>query len=318
MSPNGSAGESIPAPRDVVAELEALAVQRESTFGPSRIVWRRWGEGMPVVLLHGGAGSWTHWIRNIPSLARDRAVWVPDLPGYGESDPLPEPLTFGVIAEAIEEGIRALLPPRHPIDVVGFSFGAHLGVHLAKRLPDRMHRLVLIGGNFVDGSGPDRPGFVNWKKAAGPGERAAALRRNLNVMMIADPEKIDELALHLYVTDVIRQRIRPMAIVGRRSMPKELLDVPTHIRVTGISGAREQVFGHILHRQADALRSVRPDAAFYLVPGGGHWVMYEAADSFNELLGRVLTSDAEIPTTAILGDPESAATFPRVEPAGEV
>ncbi|MDB5843914.1 MAG: hydrolase-like protein, partial [Polaromonas sp.] len=50
------------------------------------MVWRCWGEGAPVVLLHGGSGSWTHWIRNIPTLvACSRQVWAPDLPGFADS-----------------------------------------------------------------------------------------------------------------------------------------------------------------------------------------------------------------------------------------
>ncbi len=39
-----------------------------------------------MVLLHGGSGSWTHWIRNIPMLlACGRQVWAQDLPGFGDS-----------------------------------------------------------------------------------------------------------------------------------------------------------------------------------------------------------------------------------------
>ncbi len=61
-------------------------------------IWRRWGEGPPLVLLHGGAGSWTHWIRNIDALAADRTLWIPDLPGLGDSPLPPEPRDHAAIA----------------------------------------------------------------------------------------------------------------------------------------------------------------------------------------------------------------------------
>jgi 2-hydroxy-6-oxonona-2,4-dienedioate hydrolase len=40
----------------------------------------------PVVLFHGGSGSWTHWVRNIqPLVAAGRQVIAADLPGFGDS-----------------------------------------------------------------------------------------------------------------------------------------------------------------------------------------------------------------------------------------
>ena len=47
---------------------------------------RRWGTGNPLVLLHGGMGSWSHWLRNIGALAREFTVITLDMPGYGSSN----------------------------------------------------------------------------------------------------------------------------------------------------------------------------------------------------------------------------------------
>ena len=57
------------------------------------MVWRVWGVGEPLVLFHGGSGSWTHWIRNIPELSRHYELWVPDIPGLGGSAMPPKPWT---------------------------------------------------------------------------------------------------------------------------------------------------------------------------------------------------------------------------------
>jgi 2-hydroxy-6-oxonona-2,4-dienedioate hydrolase len=43
------------------------------------------GSGPPLVLIHGGHGSWTHWVANIEPLARRRHVIALDLPGFGAS-----------------------------------------------------------------------------------------------------------------------------------------------------------------------------------------------------------------------------------------
>ena len=72
------------------AAVDRLAMRVEVPCDAGAIVWRGWGlgkgRGAPVVLLHGGAGSWNHWVRNIAALvAAGRQVWVPDLPGFVKS-----------------------------------------------------------------------------------------------------------------------------------------------------------------------------------------------------------------------------------------
>ena len=71
-----------------------IALSRAERFDTAvdgrRIVWRRWGSGPSLVLLHGGHGAWNHWVRNVIPLSQTHAVWAPDMPGYGESDELIE------------------------------------------------------------------------------------------------------------------------------------------------------------------------------------------------------------------------------------
>ena len=72
-------------PADIVAAFEERSRRFETPCGEGRIVWRVWGSGPPLLLTHGGGGSWLHWIRNIDALAQERTVWAVDLPGYGDS-----------------------------------------------------------------------------------------------------------------------------------------------------------------------------------------------------------------------------------------
>ena len=56
-----------------VALVEGIAAEAdriETPCGDGMMVWRRWGSGPPLVLLHGGYGSWMHWVRNVLPLAR--------------------------------------------------------------------------------------------------------------------------------------------------------------------------------------------------------------------------------------------------------
>ena len=57
----------------LIERLRAQATRRETPCGAGTMVWHVWGEtrpGLPpVVLFHGGSGSWTHWVRNIQPAA---------------------------------------------------------------------------------------------------------------------------------------------------------------------------------------------------------------------------------------------------------
>jgi pimeloyl-ACP methyl ester carboxylesterase len=68
-----SAQSGLPAEAAATSAVSTLngAARRASTpCGSGAMVWRVWGAGEPLVLTHGGSGSWTHWIRTIPALAQ--------------------------------------------------------------------------------------------------------------------------------------------------------------------------------------------------------------------------------------------------------
>lgn len=275
-----------------LAALEAKAVRVETKGGTGRIVWRRWGsQGSPIVLLHGGGGSWRHWVRNIPVLMQQYTVWIPDIPGYGDSD-LPEaPHSFDTICDALQTGLGEILPEDTSFDLIGFSFGSHIAARFVQRVGERVRHMILVGANFVSDMGSTKfGGIINWRKLDAAEERMAAMHSNMQVMMIADPERIDDLALHIYASDLGTQRLKPIHMKDKVPLYKELQSVPPQVRVTGISGREDQVFAHIMHEQEESLAKLRPGAGYHTVDGASHWVMYEAADGFNEKLLAVLAS----------------------------
>ena len=109
-------------------------------------VWHAWNAsaGRPLVLLHGGSGSWTHWLRNIQGLSKERAVYALDLPGFGDSDLPPQARDADDLQHHVAQGMRQLLG-NGPHDVMGFSFGGMTAGFIAAEQPDLIQRLVLVG-----------------------------------------------------------------------------------------------------------------------------------------------------------------------------
>jgi 2-hydroxy-6-oxonona-2,4-dienedioate hydrolase len=117
-------------PHAVLRAMAGQARRAETPCGDGALVWRAWGIGRPLVMLHGGSGSWRHWLRNIPAFAGHRMVICPDLPGLGDSDMPPPGAGPEQVAVILRDGLRALLGGEH-YDLVGFSFGALCAGHLA-------------------------------------------------------------------------------------------------------------------------------------------------------------------------------------------
>ena len=92
-------------PAEFIAEIERAGTRRATPAGQGEIVWRVFGRGEPLVLLHGGTGSWLHWVRNIEALAADFMLLVPDIPGSGESGNPQPPITAREVLSVHPEAI---------------------------------------------------------------------------------------------------------------------------------------------------------------------------------------------------------------------
>jgi pimeloyl-ACP methyl ester carboxylesterase len=274
-----------------VATIERAARRHALPLADGQLVWRCWGEGEPVVLLHGGSGSWTHWVRSIdPLLEAGRQVWIPDLPGFGESaaavpgggdaDALPEP---------IEAALRALLGDA-PVDLAGFSFGTMVGAFIAERWPRRVRRLVLTGAPALGLRGPQPIELRPWAQLPeGPG-RDAALRENLAILMLANPDPDDTLALELHRANLMRDRMRLRRLsrtdIMRRTLPRVACPV------FGIWGDEDVLHRGVQEQLAPAL-AVAPDfRGLVRIPGAGHWAQYEKAPQYSAALAAALAAAA--------------------------
>jgi 2-hydroxy-6-oxonona-2,4-dienedioate hydrolase len=270
---------------------EALALLKRATrlatpCGEGDMVWHAWGEGEPLVLLHGGSGSWAHWIRNIAPLAdAGRRVLVPDLPGFGDSARPPGSGDADGVVPVLAEGLVYLLGMQ-PVDIVGFSFGGLCGGLLAAAHPEVVQRLVLVGAPGF-GLREKRLTLVAWQHLDDPHARANAHRRNLATLMLHRPEAVDALAVAVQAANVPHDRMRrrklAMTDILLRNLPA--IDCP----VDAIYGEEDALYsGGMLDALEPLLRSAPQFGRLVRIPGAGHWVQFEAAAAFHEALLQVL------------------------------
>jgi 2-hydroxy-6-oxonona-2,4-dienedioate hydrolase len=269
-----------------ITTVAALADQARivtSPCGDGEMVWRIWGEGHPLILFHGAHGSWTHWFNNIPGLANHFMVMVPDLPGMGDSAMPPEPYTFSDISQVVSDGIDVVVPAPAEFSVAGFSFGSSIAGFVAFYQGKRVKNLGLISAGGMGLTRTEPTGLQNWRTAKTESERVAANRHNLGVLMFGDPDNIDDLAVYLQTTNTSQTRFKSRVIKERWSV---LVDRLPHVsaRFIGIWGEIDVYSkGYIDEREA-YLKEIQPNTAFHMVPGAGHWVTYEHADTVNNFL----------------------------------
>jgi pimeloyl-ACP methyl ester carboxylesterase len=115
---------------------------------PSVRMWydeRGGGDGPPVVLLHGGLCTAETWAMQVDVFAETRRVLLPEQRGHGHTaDPgdISYPLMSGDTIAFLESVAGG------PADLVGWSDGGNVGLHVALERPDLVRKLVTIGSNF--------------------------------------------------------------------------------------------------------------------------------------------------------------------------
>jgi pimeloyl-ACP methyl ester carboxylesterase len=128
----------------------AAPLHRYTGIGSYRIHSIHSGSGVPVVLLHGLAGSARWWRHTMAALSTRFSVHVPELAGFGSSRPAMRVPEISVMADLVRDWLTAQQLER--VHLVGHSMGGQIALHVAATHSDRVKRLVL-----ADAAGVPRP-----------------------------------------------------------------------------------------------------------------------------------------------------------------
>jgi 2-hydroxy-6-oxonona-2,4-dienedioate hydrolase len=267
---------------DPAATVDAVARSARKVrtpCGEGSMVWRVWGAGEPLILFHGGSGSWTHWIRNIPELSRHHELWVADIPGLGDSSMPPKPWVPASIAQVVVAGLDQLFPSHVKLRMAGFSFGGQVAGLSAAILGDRVRALTLIGVAALGLRADPREPFAKQRPGMTPAETEAVFHQNLAVLMFADPANIDALAIHLQGENIKRARFRSRPFAATDNLARALEKVTASLKT--IWGTCDIIARPSIETRLEILRRHHPELEVRLIEGAGHWVAYEAAPQFN-------------------------------------
>jgi pimeloyl-ACP methyl ester carboxylesterase len=269
-------------------EIDWTPHVRDATVLGRRLRYVDYGDGPPLLLVHGLGGCWQWWLENIEALGVDNRVIAVDLPGFGASEPLPPPGEMATHAEALVALLDALGVEQ--VVLCAHSMGGLIALRLAADHTARLRGLVLVcaGGILLDAR---RLALVtsafraSYALLARPGVlRAFALRPRLRRLLfgaaLGDPGALaPELAARIVpmlaapgFMDALRSGVRVA-----NDVRAEEIDVPALLiwgdldPILPVAGARE-------------LAERMPNARLEVMAGTGHGPMLERPGEFSELV----------------------------------
>jgi len=101
------------------------------------------GQGDPVVIVHGGGGEAANgWLHIVEKLSNHFTVYVPDLPGFGDTQAMKHDFRLSDFAEFIKDfGDKLGLKRFH---LLGHSMGGGIALYYALAYPGHIKKLVLL------------------------------------------------------------------------------------------------------------------------------------------------------------------------------
>ena len=281
--------------RSLEAQSESLCTPLGRDPGSGLLHWRRWRAAadapvvpdLPLVMLHGGSGSWTHWLRSIEPLRKaGYTLYLPDLPGFGDSDAVAGGVDVDSMIDPLALGMQQLLGigVDGPLcDLVGFSFGGMAAGLLAAQYPKLVRHLVLVGAPGMGVTEGRSVRLKGWRHLPTPEAQREAHRDNLAALMLHDAGLIDEDTLALHALNVTRDRLPRRRLSQTDILAQALARVQAP--VSAIYGAYDPLYlGRLDVLQALLLRLARGRLRWQQIENAGHWVQHERPEQFHAAL----------------------------------
>jgi pimeloyl-ACP methyl ester carboxylesterase len=127
-----------PIPTDRTGEIDANGI---------KIHYAIYGQGSPVIFLHGGLANSNYWGEQVEAIAVHHTVVLMDNRGHGRSTRDAWPYGYDLMADDVVAFMDALKIPNAAI--VGWSDGGIIGLDLALRHKDRIGRVFAFAANTV-------------------------------------------------------------------------------------------------------------------------------------------------------------------------
>ncbi len=219
------------------------------------------GEGKPLVLIHGGLGNADYWESQIAAFSEQYQVIAPDSRGHGRSTFSEQTIGYSLMASDVLALMDHLGVEK--FDLVGWSDGGIIGLDLAINHPERVNKIVAYGANYsVSGLRSDieedetfntyiEKTIEDYLKLSPTPDQLDPFLENISTMWSTEPEYTSEQ-------------------LGGITVPMLILD-----------GDNDEA---ILTEHTEEMAGLISTSELFLIPGTGHFAMWEKPEEFNQIV----------------------------------
>jgi len=238
-----------------------------------KVYYEIYGEGEPLLLLHGNSGSIENYIYQIPELSKHFKVVAVDSRAQGRSTDSDKEITYALMASDMSELIDKLNLGK--VNIVGWSDGGNIGLELAYAHPDKVLKVVAFGANYTHENWMAPPDSVVMAPDDPIVVRISGMIKNLGTAaerLSADPSRMP----------VIKKKLEDLYSNYPNFTHDQLktIDVPFLI----VAGDHDV----IALDQTIALFTNLPKSELFIVPHASHLVPAENPDLINSEVIRFL------------------------------
>jgi pimeloyl-ACP methyl ester carboxylesterase len=252
--------------------------------------------------LHGLASS-AHWYDIVSPLLRDRYhIYAPDQRGHGQTTSAPS----GYDWQTLSDDLVGLLDHvgLDQVAVMGHSWGGNVATNFAAKYPDRVSRLIMIDGGFLDGRlfpGASWEAFshrVRPRDVTGNREEfLERLRNQLGVIWNGDIERIVQTMVYEdedgQIQDILQPENHAQVIRAMWDEPASVtmprIQCPTLVVPAGPTPERAGTeFAETRRRMVDAAEKNLKDGRVYWVPETIHDIGYHKPQELAQVIGDFL------------------------------
>ena len=241
--------------------------------------YREFGDGPPIVILHGLFGSARNWQTLARRLAHAYRVVTPDLRNHGES-PHARSMSYADMAGDVAALIEALA--LGPVALIGHSMGGKVAMHFALAHPERICRLVVVDVAPVPYA-HDFDTIIEAMLSLPLAQLSSRKEADAFLASRIAAGTLRQFLLQNLVTEGAgyRWRIGLEAIAANMPLLLGFDEPAAGARYGGptlfLGGEDSDYIGPDYR---EAIEARFPNARIEMVPGSGHWVHAEQADAF--------------------------------------